>query len=118
MSRRISYELAKKLADAGYPQAPTIGGGEFIMGDVESDNTGIITTNSAYAPTLSELIEACGPAFDDLIHRKVGIHYKNEWEAWGSYTCCEEHGEGKKIAEGSTPLEAVANLWLVINKPE
>ena len=50
-------------------------------------------------PTLSQLIEACGESFANL-----AAHKKDEWDCnWGA-------------AIGATPEEAVARLWLVLNK--
>jgi hypothetical protein len=56
----IDYPLAKRLKESGFAQD---GDGAYIEGNVESDAGGIVTTNSVYAPTLSELIEACGAGF-------------------------------------------------------
>lgn len=58
--------------------------------------------NSGYdLPTLSELIEECGEGFKFSLHRFI--------EGWFADT---KGHEGK----GSTPEEAVANLWLELNK--
>ena len=50
-------------------------------------------------PTLSQLIAACGESFAHL-----ATHKKGEWDCnWGA-------------AIGSSPEEAVARLWLTLNK--
>jgi len=71
-------------------------------------------------PTLSELIEACGEGFSELV-RSNNYITKPMWLAYPSeeafnksdndcvLDCC-----GYEI--GSTPEEAVTNLWLAINK--
>ena len=54
----MNYELAKELKDAGFPQDYSQGVlAHFVF---EADD---ITSDSAYEPTLSELIEACGDRF-------------------------------------------------------
>ena len=64
------------------------------------------------APTLSELIEACGNRFGILERDK----------ATGAWNCVSDiKGDGETVAEGSyavaeTPEEAVAILWLALNK--
>ena len=56
-------------------------------------------------PTLSELIEACGTEVYFVVMRDNGV-----WKAGtGKNT---SSGEAK---EGSTPEEAVANLWLALH---
>ncbi len=118
----MDYSLAKQLKDAGYP----------IMYD------GTFGTPKPVMPTLSELIEACGEEFESLaqfeseaseeqpywkeIHPEaIGM----KWHAVslgeereiddGYYTrcesgCCGDNGFGK------TPEEAVARLWLELQK--
>lgn len=117
----MNYELAKKLREAGFPQRPN--GGEFIDGDIESDETGIITTNSVYAPILEELIEACNPQKGDEMAIET---YAGGWRAIYNYVGYIEHSEKFKDGddmfdvsikvEGSTPSEVVAHLWLALNE--
>jgi len=56
-----------------------------------------------FAPTLSELIEACGVYFDFLA---------NNGRNWRARSVMEKTAEG----EGSNPEEAIARLWLALNK--
>lgn len=86
----ISYELAKKLKDAGFP-IPDIRDGSHKQ---------FLTPEIVIVPTLSELIEACGGVFFELSKLKDG---------WG----CSDH---YKIGRGLSPEEAVAILWLEQNK--
>ena len=88
----MNYELAKQLKDAGFPQ---IGSGFTLY-----PNDGI--HKEVRFPTLSELIEACGGNSKALIQQ----NNKTMWE----YAI---DGQG---AVGQTPEEAVANLWLELNK--
>jgi len=89
------YELAKKLKDNGYPQR---GMGKYILFEENTEwSVNKEHPRGAYNPTLEELIEACGDTvFFDLIKCKDG------WLATDHYM----------RGEGSTPIEAVANLWL------
>ena len=103
----MTYELALKLKEAGFPQN-TENVDNFIYNDNYDEEGG------CYLPTLDELIDACGGVL-----------------LWG----CKTHGyfaskqfcpvENKTLdsvieadAEGSTHSEAVANLWLELNKVE
>ncbi|MES2060240.1 MAG: hypothetical protein V4438_04385 [Patescibacteria group bacterium] len=111
----MTYELAKKLKDAGFPQKS----GNYYVGDEVWDETAQSDyetratpkrDNWIYAPTLSELIEACGPTFRKL---KAPTSTTNQWIA--AQFKAEENNE-PAYAVGSTPEEAVANLWLVLNE--
>jgi len=57
-------------------------------------------------PTLSELIEACGEGFAQI---------KKCDKYWRCYVA-DETGEAEFYRDGTTPKEAVANLWLAQNK--
>lgn len=82
----MDYNLAKKLKDAGFPDSQYM--------DLE---------DILDRPTLSELIEACGDKFGQL------DHYQND-EKW------KAEAKEMYMATGKTAEEAVANLWLVLNK--
>lgn len=96
----MNYELAKKLKDAGFPQKPE---------PAIQQQIGAMFTESCYLPPLSELIKACGDAFDSLGR---GRPFNEEWYAFseGEATVC-------KTASGETPEIAVANLWLSLRSP-
>lgn len=103
----MNYELAKQLKDAGFPQTPIFSKeaphGHYVEGDIDSDEGGIVSTNSAYVPSLEELVEGCGKWID-----LYGS--KNAWYS-SQYTALDN----KEIFAGSTPAEAVAKLWLALN---
>ncbi len=62
-------------------------------------------------PTLSELIEACGEKFEEL------INLKDKWICYGGgKDIIKGVEQWHAFGEGSTPEEAVANLWLELNK--
>ena len=89
----MNYELCKKLKEARFP-----------FKEHDDDHVNEIYGGLSYYATLSELIEACGEKFKSLNK----IKQKKNWWAAGS-------GNGLSV-HGSTPEEAVANLWLSINK--
>ena len=107
----ITYELAKQLKYAGFPQegdGRTINLGERPMTESEMEKRKGVTFypyltigEDVYAPTLSELIEACGEEF--------GALERNEDNSY--YSLPSEKGAVAAIL-GSTPEEAVAKLWL------
>lgn len=115
----MTYALAKKLKDTGFPQnggllyfaADTIGLRLNVVGFQKGDIT--IPDGATKVPTLSELIEACGK-------RTVAIF---RWEEGDCTAFVVENQTSwidqtfDYIARGSTPEEAVANLWLALNKP-
>ena len=82
-----------------------------------SDND-ILTDEMCFVPTLEELIEACkkthesnGYTFDFV------INYVNSEEPYwfAGYEYMDGWCEGED-GQGATPTEAVANLWLALNK--
>ena len=109
----ISYEKAFDLKQNGYPQkdyekAYTIRDGhtKIVMNNPTSNPESLVVI-----PTLSELIEACAP-FNrfSLEYRAIEAFGKNSWTAQ-MFTPLES----LVTNEGSTPEEAVANLWLALN---
>ena len=114
----MTYETAKKLKEAGFPQE-------------DPRRTPVTITNETlheflmrarwdcYLPTLSELIEACG---DNMIALQKGeqltADVKSGWEAvsrWIDYYP-PEIDERFPFGKGETQEEAVANLWLALNE--
>lgn len=106
----MKYELAKQLKDAGFPMEEAQG--LFMVKEPQDDSEEWFELGLGevyWKPTLSELIEACGDLFQVLWKRSDG---------W--ITKCWSGGDDKMFnfheALGSTPEEAVAKLWLAINK--
>lgn len=96
----ITYEIAGKLKEAGFPQK----GNSIDYFGVESVSEDGKITGKYYIPTLSELIHACSKEFSSLNHWK----YSNTRK----WSC----GFGNTMITGETPEDAVAMLWLEINK--
>lgn len=116
----MTYELAKKLEDAGFPKDEENGRVVFDSNSLKlsTDYGAGMEGNCAYLPILSELIEACGDRTIMLwgCKHKWYVQAQTELE---NFTHSDLFS-GKDIieagAEGSTPEEAVANLWLALNK--
>jgi len=91
----MEYKLAKELKDKGF----------------QWDNRNSFGDDSEpraeMYPTLSELIEACGEGFSSLI---------NWGNRWGAYSAWDYDGPSNEEpnAEGKTPEEAVARLWIAL----
>lgn len=92
----MDYELAKQLKESGYPQIPK--GITAVYPNFE---------DPPYIPTLSELIEACDIGGHILL---IKLSSSEMWEA--------QHTKGTRLNSGlgKTPEEAVARLWLELNK--
>ncbi len=104
----ISYELAKELKDAEFPQETKqpfkVDGGRLLFRHVSSGEE----EESAYAPTLPELIEACGDDFYELKKVTKAATITSDW-----YAVSMTQGIHGGIF--STPEIAVARLWLALN---
>jgi hypothetical protein len=99
----MDYELAKELKGAGFPQHHLEG----VTATTTETERG---EEPCYKPTLEELIEACGAGFANLEREDEGPEDGGvQWIAFKANTI----GEG---GTGSTPTEAVAKLWLALNK--
>ncbi len=98
----MDYSLALELKIVGFPQ---YGKNRDIDGNLVfirmSRKYGSIL-EEVYIPTLEDIIEACG---DGL---KLLINCGNHWQTQGL--------EKEHECRGSTPLEAVARLWLALNE--
>jgi hypothetical protein len=91
----ISYELARKLKDAGFPQSELARAQHQAGYDYVS------------LPTLSTLIEVCGEGFGVL---------GRDPDRWVAREYVSERGEWNNAHEGETPEDAVARLWLLLNQ--
>lgn len=96
----MEYNLAEELKDAGFPQSllPTC----VPDGWFDTEHTFEETKEVAvYEPTLEELIEACGER----------IAFRLQWVG-GKWLANNK----EKLGIGVTLIEAVARLWLALNK--
>ena len=109
----ITYELAKKLKEAKWPQELRegdryyyLGYGDFSKLDIFWEGRTLTTIGTVKVPTLSELIETLGKWFFGLSQAEPGLWY-----------CHSGFVNGTRLGtEGKSPEEAVAKLWIDINK--
>lgn len=101
----ISYELARELKEAGFPQG---GRGAWAL---PPDALVGRSKDRVYVPDLSELIEACGADFGSLAQNGSFKRYTPHQTRWVAWRSGPDHG-----VSGDTPEEAVANLWLALQK--
>src|ERR1700739_4773250 len=101
----LSYELAKKLQNAGFAQEGKNGRWYHARHQIECG----YYPNAIYIPTLSELLHGCGDNFDNL---RLGGVEALEWSAYAF------HQQQRRVCyeTGAIPDEAVARLWLALNK--
>lgn len=93
----LDSNLAKELKETGFPKHKCA---DFVEGEIICG-----LCDQGINPTLSELIEACG---DNLyaLYRHYG--------SWQAHSNSDQWDT--EIADGATPEEAVARLWLELNK--
>jgi hypothetical protein len=110
----IDLEMRNKLKEAGFPQGEPISlhihllaGGEFC----NDPNCYMKDMFNPRLPNLSELIENCGDKFKLLVRfPNGGYGASSDDKCICEPTCYED------LSEGSTPEEAVANLFLSLTK--
>ena len=113
----MTYQLAKQLKDAGYPQD---GGCGVYLDETKEQFFGRayqqIPEPFTVIPTLSELIDACGDRFGVL------IRYTNAWKVYdvkADIAVMNGDPETQGIAvTGETPEEAVAKLYLKLHEKD
>lgn len=116
----LNYDLCTRLKEARFPQQ--LNEGDLIC--KHSDDPSLAhrfgcREDKIYKPTLSELIEACGDDFDRLQQSRLfdqKISRIQQWSAWKIRTK-KDHFENI-VFVGSTPEEAVANLYLELNQKQ
>lgn len=118
----ISYELASRLKDAGFP-FKMVGCHECDEGRVMVDGD----DGTIYLPTLSELIEACGEDFMLVMNHISAEYIDRPWVAISKRNYPDNGRDyntdypnfawPEKIkARANTPEEAVSHLYLKLNK--
>lgn len=110
----MNYELAKKLKDAGFKQEIVDGSFYWAGRNLKLYCWGGEGEDKPYGkyikrPTLEELIEACGEKF--ALHKN-----KDHWCAWQINSNPRERDTADFQERAPTPTEAVARLWLALNK--
>lgn len=96
----MNYELAKEVKNAGLESKHSSEDAEY------PDKDGYVP------PNLSELIEACGDGFRSLTYHSKRTN-ESTYRRWIAKSGART---GKFLRSGHTPEEAVAKLWLALNK--
>lgn len=106
----MKYELLKKLEEAGFPGIELQDG---IYNSPSRQDYFAVEPKVLKSPTLEELIDACGKDFISLNLEHWADYNKDKrmYMAEGEYQPLEPH-----IVTGKSPKEAVANLYLALNK--
>lgn len=113
----MTYELAKRLKDAGFPQHENF---RELCDDPyvccvhqwRLDHKTGETKDEPYQPTLEELIVACGKSYQKQ------YEFFLTWSVDKWFACfLDANFKSPDLpnGEGPTPTEAVANLWLALN---
>lgn len=111
----MNYELAKELKEAGFPARCSH---TYCPDNEQHPYKGC---DEVIEPSLSELIAECGESFEYLEYSKRGtedssnthwLEKKGRWTAASS----DDNGITTEDEQGHTPSEAVARLWLALNK--
>lgn len=106
----MDYELAKQLKDAGFPQNKY--GSYDCQHNVNQAHTMLSSANGVgdcefvQLPTLEELIEACGDKFGFL----------SKIQGENTFIAAIPGGTAQFVDKTNSPSEAVAKLWLELNK--
>ena|SRR3990167_8837248 len=108
----MNYELAKRLKEEGFPFKEIKVGyslpPHWECFDFNPEGKEELGAQHFYMPTLRELIEACGEIFCGIHRLQIG--------GWIAFIYDIEDSTRQVEAKGSTPDEAVANLWLILNQ--
>ena len=99
----MTYDLAEKLREAGFPNIEIRGGDGKLPCGADS-----CFHNHDRIPTLSELIEACGDGFVTLADFGINEGTNIRWRV------CGKDNIGN--CSGATPEEAVCLLYLKLNE--
>ena len=121
----MNYELIIKLLKAGFKSTQMITLSNFISQDGEITSFLGKRNDGICIPTLSDLIQSIesnkiinlGESGKEIIDFTL-VSKMSSWKA-GYYNNSDyepDWVESLPIGEGSTPEEAVANLWLELNK--
>jgi hypothetical protein len=98
----MDYELADQLKEAGFPQG---GAGLWTF---PPNNLVARPSDRVYVPTLSELIDACADLeqLQKVVNDLRALEAGYKWQAVAQFN----------HTYGATPEEAVARLWLTLNR--
>ncbi len=106
----MNYDLARELKDAGFPFKECNHEYPHAVLDFGSDNGPWYDS-----PSFEQLIEACK---NHPVNRKdIGLYTNGGgYVAWARKTYLDDGGDDERDCRGITAVEAVARLWLALNK--
>ncbi len=109
----MTYELALKLKNAGFPQYAYSYSGLAYMDEIRFGTVqyGPVDKDLIYIPTTAELIRACTEINHEMTFHLESIKDGVKW--WAEM---RHFGILWRQVGGATPEEAVANLYLAINQ--
>lgn len=118
----ISYELAKKLKDIGFPQRAGLHGDDlkshikfgFPIYGCEHNKENCDCGTHVFYPKLGELIEACEP--NDFFRLVMNFEFdptKNSLMPF--WRCRDKRIEAESIEGNQTPEEAVAQFYIKLS---
>jgi hypothetical protein len=109
----MNYDLAKRLQVAGFPlQRPGNERQYFEIVDTPEGDPLIFVY-----PTLSELIQACVGAFPPVAEERFTLSFSQDgWSAFIPNIFTKHDLLEGFFGVGPTPEDAVATLWLALNK--
>ena len=99
----MNLETAKKLNEAGFPDQLYITKRKLAELGVH-----VVGEEEYYCPTLSELIKACGKPF-------MALYRNDDDSGWTAFKMGDKLID-MDLCVGPSPEEAVANLWIALNK--
>jgi hypothetical protein len=109
----MKYELAKQLKDAGFPQ---MCGVQWGMQRVPALREISAIDPSLSVPSIDELMQECGEPIQIIMIKANNIYpEKNEPKTFLLYEAKKLDGSNKS-GTGFSAQEAVATLWLELNK--
>ena len=102
----LDYNKAKELKDVGFPQEFKLG--KYFCSHKEELDGKHDCDDIVYCPTLDELIKECGYTYFSMEEQS------NDTVKGAPFYAKKRDVD--IMAEGKTPLEAVANLYIALNE--
>lgn len=115
----MNREIARKLKEAGFPQEESeyywekVDSKGFVKISRHDENFWSPLSYDCAAPTLEEMIVKCPQEMENQV---FSLQFYTECEWLAGYGGVDDSSWNEKEGIGSTPAEAVARLWIALNK--